>query len=144
MPSVRPRRHIINSRFADLDYLGHVTTTSYLAYYEEARTQWLSEAWSTHLPAYVVARQELVYLKELLLTDSPIEIRLALTRLGNGSLDVEESLVTSAGECKNRSRATLVMWDRDLRKARPFTHTERSRLQSALAEPDDDWPRMRH
>jgi acyl-CoA thioester hydrolase len=119
-------------RFADLDYLGHVTAAAYLAFFEEARVAWLVDVWRTRFPAYVVARQEIEFLREVALDDSPVVLAIDLVRLGTSSFDVEESLTVSSGFITTRSKATLVAWDISGRRARALAEGERRGLESQL------------
>lgn len=127
-------------RHYDVDYLGHVTAAAYLTFFEEARVAWLMETWDTRFPAYVVARQELLYEREVLLEDSPLTISVSLVRLGERSFDVEESMLTVAGDLRSRSRATLVAWNREERHSRPVTETERAAMAAQLEPSPADWP----
>jgi acyl-CoA thioester hydrolase len=118
----------IQLRAADLDYLGHVTAAAYLVFFEEARTRWLAECWGHPDPPYVVARQQIEYLRELLLEEAEITIRIRLARIGCSSLDVVEQLEVRGGEPKARSEARLVVWDTATRSSRPLTSEERLAL----------------
>jgi acyl-CoA thioester hydrolase len=124
--------YTLHLRISDLDYLGHITAAAYLVYFEEARAAWLAETWQIRLPAYVVARQELQYVREVLVEDSPLTISIVPVRLGNASFDIEESLVTNSGDCRNRSRATLVNWDPAGRSPRPLSDTQRASLAAQM------------
>jgi acyl-CoA thioesterase FadM len=125
--------HTLHLRFADLDYLGHVTAAAYLAHFEEARAAWLCETWGIEWPVYVVARQELEYLREVRLADSPLTIEIGVARIGGSSFGVRETLTSCSGELKNRSEATLVTWDLPTRRPRPLTADERTALEAQLA-----------
>jgi acyl-CoA thioester hydrolase len=127
-----PSSSELQLRFADLDYLGHVTAAAYLMFFEEARVNWLVDLWRTPFPAYVVARQEIEFLREVALDDSPVELSIDLVHLGTSSFDVEESLTVSSGFRTTRSKATLVAWDRPGRCARPLAEAERRGLESQL------------
>jgi acyl-CoA thioester hydrolase len=124
--------HTLHLRFADLDYLGHVTAAAYLAHFEEARAAWLCETWDIELPVYVVARQELEYLREVRLPDGPLTFDISVVRIGTASFDVAETLATRTGEVKNRSAATLVTWDIPTRRPRPLSPAERGALEAQL------------
>jgi acyl-CoA thioester hydrolase len=133
-------KRTLSLRYQDVDYLGHVTTTAYLALFEESRMAWLADTWSTRFPPYVVVCQELHYVHEVLLEDDPLTISAVPVRLGRSSFDIEESLFAAGGECKSRSRATLVAWDTEARHARPMTDTERSALAAQCETPTAAWP----
>jgi acyl-CoA thioester hydrolase len=121
-------QYTLHLRFTDLDYLGHVTAAAYFAQFDEARARWLADIWQTPRPAYVVVRQEIEYLREVLLENSPVVIAVAAARLGTSSFDIEEELTTSGGVVHARSRATLVHWDADRRRAAPLTEAQRAAL----------------
>jgi acyl-CoA thioester hydrolase len=129
-----PWAYSLTLRPTDIDYLGHVTAAAYLAFFEEARVRWLGEAWQMPRPTYVLARQELDYLGEIRADDAPLTVTIAVARLGTSSFDVAEELMIKSGECKNRSRATLVAWDPDRRRSRPLEETERTALSAQLIE----------
>jgi acyl-CoA thioester hydrolase len=126
------RQHL---RFADIDYLGHVTAAAYLLLFEETRAAWMRETFGVALPVYVVARQEIDYLREVLLDDSPLTLTIEPVRVGRSSLDIAETLVTASGEAKARSRGTLVMWHLEERHSRPFTEDESAALRRQVRVP---------
>jgi acyl-CoA thioester hydrolase len=122
------RRHPL--RFGDTDQLGHVTASAYLMLFEETRTAWLAEAFGVRLPIYVVARQEIDYLREVLLDDGPVSLTVEVTRIGRSSFDIAETLAAAGGDVRARSRATLVLWDLEARRPRPITDGERAALET--------------
>ncbi len=130
-----PWTHRLTLRPNDIDYLGHVTAAAYLAFFEEARVRWLGEAWRMPRPTYVVVRQELDYLGEIRTDDAPLTVTIAVTRIGTSSFNVAEELMINSGDCKNRSRATLVAWDPDRRRSRALKQTERAALSAQLVAP---------
>jgi acyl-CoA thioester hydrolase len=124
------RQHV---RFADIDYLGHITAAAYLLLFEENRAAWMRDIFGVALPVYVVARQEIDYLREVLFDDGPLTLTVQPVRIGRSSLDIAEELVTATDETKARSRATLVMWHLEERHPRPLTEKENSALRRQLA-----------
>jgi acyl-CoA thioesterase FadM len=112
----------------DLDYLGHVTAARYLAYFEEARVEWLRAAFAEREPAYVVVSQRLDYLREVLLRDGPLRAQISLIRVGTASFELDERLLGAASDVRCRSTATLVAFDPDARRARPLSDEERRHL----------------
>lgn len=126
-------QHPMPLRFRDLDYLGHVTAAEYLAMFEEGRAAWLSDRLQTDFPAYVVARQEIDFDRELRMHQGPVTLKIQLTRLGTKSLEVSETLESRDGTIHARSRATLVMWNPHARRSRKLTGGERAVLERAPA-----------
>lgn len=119
-------RSVFDLRFGDFDYLGHMTATAYLMFFEEARVAWLSTSLHQREPAYVVARQEIDFERELLRSDSPITVEIAVTSAGNSRIDLHERLTSANGRRHATSRASLVMWDRTHRRPRPCTEAEKA------------------
>jgi len=122
----------LHLRYGDLDYLGHVTAAAYLAHFEETRSAWIAEILDIRFPIYVVAHQEIEYLREVLLEDSPLTITVAVSKIGRSSMVIAETLLSRDGTLHARSRATLVMWDREIRRPRPMTERERTAFSAAL------------
>ncbi|MBS1843310.1 MAG: acyl-CoA thioesterase [Actinobacteria bacterium] len=123
----------IRLRSFDLDYLGHVTAAAFLGFFEEARVRWLSDAWESSTPTYVVARQEIDFQHELRLEEEEITIRIQLARVGRSSFDVVEALEVRPDRLKATSAATLVAWDDGRRRARPLDEGERAALLAQLS-----------
>lgn len=115
-------------RFRDFDYLGHMTATSYLALLEEARVDWLAQATADQHPSYVVATQELTFLAEILPSDGPVRITITPELLTDHRYLVHEQIIGSGGTLHATSRALLVAWDREHRRPRVLTQTERDLL----------------
>lgn len=126
-------QHPLALRFRDLDYLGHVTASEYLAMFEEGRAAWLSKRFDTPYPTYVVARQEIDFEREIRLPDGPLTLNIELVRLGTKSLQVSETIESRDGRIHARSRAALVMWNPEARTSRELTDSERASLERASA-----------
>lgn len=127
----------------DLDYLGHVTAARYLAYFEQARVEWLSAGFAEREPAYVVVSQRLDYLGEVRLHDGPLWAQIFLTRVGTSSFELDERLFGAAGDVRCRSVATLVAFDVIARRARPLSAEERHQLGRVRQPADDESRRTR-
>ncbi len=121
-------------RYTDLDLLEHVTAAMYLVMFEEARGAWMAEALEVRFPIYVLAHQQIDYVREVVYEDSPVTISVAPVRLGRSSVSIHERLVAGDGELRAISRATLVMWDLDTRVPRPLLDDERERLERYLID----------
>ncbi|MFF8605623.1 acyl-CoA thioesterase [Streptomyces sp. NPDC015346] len=106
------------------DYLGHVTAYAHLKLLEEARWRWLRDLWHESEPAFVLARQELDYRRELLVDDGPAAVEIAVERLSRSSFTLAERIVTSGTTLHTTSRAVLVRWDRSERCSTPLKRHE--------------------
>lgn len=113
-------------RCADFDYLGHMTATAYLGLVEEARVTWLREGTGDEQPSYVVARQELVFRREILPSDGPLTVSIDATSTIRDRFEVHETLSSASGHLHATSTATLVAWDREHRRPRPLSADERA------------------
>ncbi|NBE50015.1 acyl-CoA thioesterase [Streptomyces boluensis] len=121
-------------RFSDLDGLGHLTASAYLALFEETRAAWMLGTLDVAYPTYVVATQHIEYLHEVTPEHGAVSVDLALSEIRTTSFRVVEHLRTAAS-LSARSTATLVMWDMDRRRPRPITANERAVFAAYLAEP---------
>ena len=115
-------------RLGDIDGLGHLTATAYLALFEETRAAWLMESLDVAYPSYVVATQRIDYLHEVRFSDRVVTVELGVRSIGTSSFGVEETLTTSSSLCA-RSTATLVAWDMERRRPRPLIASERAMLE---------------
>lgn len=112
----------------DTDYLGHVTAYVHLRLLEQARAEWLAKVQDDPTPGFVLAHQELNYRREILLSDSPVTVRITPVRVGRSSVVVQESIVSAADTLHTQSTAVLVRWDRNERRPIPFPPDERESL----------------
>ena len=91
-------------RFRDLDLLGHVNNCVYLSYFEVARVyyfeQLLGREWDYKKEGFLLAKNEVVYLRPILLKDKP-EISMFVTSIGTKSftlgyeIHVDGAIVTT-------------------------------------------------
>lgn len=81
----------IQVRFADLDVMGHVNNAVYLSYFEMTRVHYfkelLGESWDWQSAGVLLARNEIDYLKPILLHQRP-KIHLYLINIGNKSFQL--------------------------------------------------------
>ena len=119
----------IEIRWRDLDAFGHVNHVVFLTYLEEARDEWLGRSLGgpSLVWAYVVARVEIDYRRELTLTDDVIVATCELDRIGTKSVTTTESVRTRGGAVAAEARAVLVARD-EAGRSRPLTETERAAL----------------
>ena len=78
----------IQVRFTDLDVLGHVNNNVYLSYFEMARVHYfkelLGENWNWRKHTVVLAKNEVEYIRPVLLEHQP-EVIMQMESFGNKS-----------------------------------------------------------
>jgi acyl-CoA thioester hydrolase len=123
----------IEIRWRDVDAYGHVNNAVFLTYLEEARDEWLERALGADGDAwdYVLARVEVDFRRELTLEDDRVVSRCELASLGNSSVRTREELITVSGELAAEAQAVLVARDREKRRSRPLSESERAALERA-------------
>jgi len=94
----------IQVRFSDLDLMGHVNNSVYLSYFEMARVDYFAKilglGWDWNSQGIILVRNEIDYLKPILLHDKPL-VFISLEDIGNKSftlsykIKVKENLVTT-------------------------------------------------
>lgn len=117
----------IEIRWRDLDAFGHVNHVVFLTYLEEVRDEWLGGTLGDPalVWAFVIARVEVDYRRELKLGDDAIVARCGLERVGNSSVVTRESIRTRTGELAAEAKAVLVARDEETGRSRPLTEDER-------------------
>jgi acyl-CoA thioester hydrolase len=116
-------------RYRDLDPQGHVNQATFSTYFESGRVAMfrgpdlgIGVADAT----FVLARIEIDYLKELHWPGN-IEVGTAVAVFGRSSFTVAQAIFQ--GEvCAATARATMVMIDRQTRRASPLTDDIKARL----------------
>lgn len=103
----------IQVRFTDLDVLGHVNNNVYLSYFEMARVHYfkvlLGTDWNWKTDGVVLAKNEVEYLKPVLLTDTP-EVLMFTEHIGQKSFTLGYELKVN-GIIFARGRSVLVAYD---------------------------------
>lgn len=81
----------IQVRFSDLDVMGHVNNSVYLSYFEMTRVHYfkelLGENWDWKSTGVLLVRNEIYYLKPILLHQKP-KILMYLIEIGNKSFQL--------------------------------------------------------
>ena len=117
-------------RYADIDRQDHVNNAVYSTYFETGRVAIIHHT-SAGLQAEgatsVLARIEIDYLRELHWPGT-VEIGTGVASYGRSSY-VFVQAVYSAGLCAAFARSTLVLIDRETRKARPLPQQLIARLE---------------
>ena len=124
-------------RWSDMDAYGHVNHVVYLTYLEEARDAALTRILRS-VPGeagYVVARVAIDFRRELRHTDGPVIVACQVTTIGRSSLHTREAIHSAAGDLAAEAEAVIVGFDRETRRARPWTDEERRTFMAAGAKP---------
>lgn len=103
----------IQIRFTDLDVLGHVNNNVYLSYFEMARVHYfrelLGEDWNWRKHTIVLAKNEVEYLKPVLLTHTP-EVAMFSEHIGTKSFTLSYELKVN-GIIFAKGKSILVAFD---------------------------------
>lgn len=129
-PQTEPGRYRVALRWGDMDALGHVNQAVYHELLEEARTAMLATLPSPPKGAYVMARVELNYRREIPLGHRYVEVTLQVESIGRSSVTVSQQIFRSDGELAADGLSVLVAWDPARRGSRPLTEGELSALNA--------------
>ncbi len=116
----------VQTRFADLDPLGHVNHVQFYVFMETARVRFMAQHGGTLRGHVLVARSECDHLREIPGTTDTVEVTVHVERIGTTSLVVHHELI-DAGVRVAIGRTTMVAVGPD-RRPRPVTDTERAHL----------------
>jgi acyl-CoA thioester hydrolase len=120
-------------RFGDLDRQGHVNNAVYATYFESGRVGLIYDTDNgLQVPGAtsVVARLEIDFLKELRWPGT-VEICTSVDRIGSSSYRFFHALF-HADTCAATGRTTMVLIDRETRRARPLPPGLVARLEALL------------
>ncbi|MES2799933.1 MAG: thioesterase family protein [Bacteroidota bacterium] len=103
----------IQVRFSDLDVLGHVNNNIYFSYFEMGRIHYFAELlgvdWDWKVNTAVLAKNEVEYIRPVLLGDSP-EITVFCEHLGTKSFTLCYELTVN-GIIFAKGKSVLVAYD---------------------------------
>lgn len=106
----------METRWKDLDSLGHVNNSVFLTYIESARINMLSQ-WEFENPPFIMASVKLDYLKQLS-HPSKLSIGNKISRLGNTSFDILSALFADEEDTPTAIAViTLVCFDYQTQKS---------------------------
>lgn len=125
-----PVGHSVQTRWQDLDALGHVGHKIVLTYLEEGRDRFLAER-GIRREDYVVGRCSIRYLDEIAPGSRAVTVQCEIRKLGTSSLTTEERIVSDQGHVLVEAEFGLVLWDPQRRSSRPITDDERASLAAA-------------
>lgn len=119
---------ILDVAVRDIDYLGHMTASSFPAVYEEAVFRFIRAAWADPSPCYVDASVDVRYHHEVRLTSSPLNVGLTVVGVGRSSFRIRSVMKDRAGRICSSVETRYVAWDLAARTPRPLTDRERAAL----------------
>ena len=122
-PSLTTR---IQTRFADLDPLGHVNNVAYVVYMETARVRFIHEHGGTLRGNVLVARTEVDHRHEIPSSTWEIDVTVQVQSVGRTSVVVGHELYDGR-TLVGQGRVVLVAVDEN-HKPRPVTPEERALL----------------
>jgi acyl-CoA thioesterase FadM len=113
--------------FRDIDYLGHVTASSYGVIYEEATGAFVEEMWGTDA-AYVVAHVAITYGREVRMGESPVRVHVRCDAAEGSRFTCSMVLVGPDGTPRSTARGFYSAWDMQARRSRQLLAGERAGL----------------
>lgn len=119
--------HRVQTRWGDLDALGHVNHPVVLTYLEEGRDAFL-RGHGIGRDEYVVGRCAVTFQAEIEPGLESVTVQCAVRELGRSSLATSERILDGRGEVVVRAEFGLVLWDPASRRPRPMTPAERESL----------------
>ncbi|HEX3617353.1 MAG TPA: acyl-CoA thioesterase [Solirubrobacteraceae bacterium] len=130
---IEPGRYQVALRWGDMDALGHVNQAVYHELLEEARTALITGLPTPAKGAFVMARVELNYRREIPLTHRYVEVTLTVESIGRSSITVAQQIYRSDGELAADGLSVMVAWDAARRGSRPLSEQELATLHSLKA-----------
>jgi acyl-CoA thioester hydrolase len=132
-PEEYPSLYPIQTRFDDLDPLGHINNIAFAVFAESARIEWervhIKPLMAPGLDL-VMAHLELDFLHELLWPGN-VDIGTRLIRVGTSSLAFRQALFQN-GRCCALVHPVLVQFDLAIRHATPFTPEARQHFATLV------------
>jgi acyl-CoA thioester hydrolase len=119
--------HRVQTRWRDLDALGHVNHPVVLTYLEEGRDAFL-HGHGIGREEYVVGSCRVDFRAEIDPTLSSVTVECAVRELGRSSLTTRERIVDDRGAVMVEAEFGIVLWDPERRGSRPITDEERASL----------------
>ena len=123
---------VIETRFADLDMMGHVNNAIYFTYMEIGRTKYWHHAigWDWTKTGVVIGSASIDYITPVFLTDK-ISMYVRTSRIGNTSFDLEYLIVKNVNGQEiicNRGKTVCVAFDYTTKKPAAIPERERAKM----------------
>jgi len=131
------KRTEVQTRWQDMDALGHVNNAVVLNYLEEGRNVLLRDC-GIDPKDYVVGRCSVVFQAELDSGRRFVTVECQVKRLGRSSLTTLERIQTEDEGCAVEAEIGIVLWDPRTRRPRPISDEERTALELHLTGDDQD------
>lgn len=125
--------HRVQTRWRDLDGLGHVGHAVALTYLEEGRDAFLASH-GIDRAHYVVGRCAVDFRDEIDPGCRSVIVQCAVTGLGSSSVEAEQRILDDAGRVLVEAEFGLVLWDPERRTPRPISDAERASLAGSGKE----------
>jgi acyl-CoA thioester hydrolase len=127
----------VERRYSDLDTLNHVNNVVYAEYLQEARVRLLTEVGHVRGETFaqVLARQEIDFVKPLLLRREPISVEVWVESLGRSSYTTGYRVLDDDGSVAARARAVMVYFDAATGSSAPLPEDLRERLEQVKEVP---------
>jgi acyl-CoA thioester hydrolase len=126
----------IQIRFADIDIMGHVNNSVYLSYFEMTRVhyfgQLLGSKWDYQKDGFLLARNEVDYLRPIYLTDQPT-IEMKTEKIGNKSFVLSYKIWVDNEVC-TQGQSVMVGFDSTINKSIPIPDKMRKALELLKTE----------
>ena len=119
--------HRVQTRWGDLDALGHVGHTAVFEYLEAGRDAFLKDH-GVARDQYVVGRCSVNFLSEISPALEAVTVECAVGQLGTSSVTTSERILDDSGDVLVEAEFGLVLWDPAHRGSRPITDSEREAL----------------
>ena len=119
--------HRVQTRWGDLDALGHVGHTAVFLYLEAGRDAFLSRHGIAR-DEYVVGRCSVTFHREVGADLTEVTVECEAREVGESSITTGERILGSGGEVLVEAEFGIVLWDPTERKSRALTDEERASL----------------
>ncbi len=125
----------IQTRWSDLDSLGHVNNALFVTYFEIARGSFMPntcKGWDWKKDMFLIGHLDLSYHKELTLEAKEVKVHIKVGNIGNKSFDLEYILTSKTEETTlihASGKTTQIMFDMNKKKSILIPDWVRKQLQ---------------
>jgi acyl-CoA thioester hydrolase len=123
----------VQTRWRDIDGLGHVNHAVALTYLEEGRDRFLA-GHGISRDEYVVGSCSLRFSDEMDPDQETVMVECEVREVGRSSLATSERIIRDDGNVVVEAEFGIVLWDSERRASRPLSDGERASLDGQVAE----------